>query len=507
MVTLEGLIVAQTTIQLITAALQQVLTPVNIALIVATALVGIVLGALPGVGPALALALFFPFTFTMEPAVALMIMGVLYGATTYGGSIPAILLNIPGTPGSAATLLDGYPMTEDGRGAQALGLSAASSFLGALVGLALLSVFAPLMAQIALVLGPPEYFMLAVLGMSVVSVVARGSLLKSIASMSLGVFFATVGTDPIRAEPRFAFGTMYLQNGVNLVVLLVGLFAVSQAIELALSGEVERAERPPVSQSDVVQGVREFVTRKSNALRSSLVGTLVGSIPGMGIATANFLSYLLAVTVSNDPESFGQGNPDGVVAGEASNNASAMGALIPAMALGIPGGAAAAVFIGVMLTFGITPGPTVFESELPYVVFISILIGSVVFFVGGVLGGKYFAKVTRLRTDVTIAGVLTFALVGSLAARNNVLDVAAAAFFGVLGFVLSQRNYSLVAFILGFILAPIAERGFQRALIISQGEYSIFLRSSISFVLLITSIALFSLPFVVRRYRSADQDV
>lgn len=496
----------QVTGDLIFEAFRVVFSPRNLGIITAVAIIGVVLGALPGVGPALAMALFFPFTFAMEPEIALMVMAVLYGSTTYGGSIPAILLNIPGTPGSTATLLDGYPMTQQGRGAEALGLSAAASVVGALFGLALLAVFAPLMAQVALILGPPEYFMIAVFGMSVVSVVARGSLLKSMAAMSLGVFFATVGTDPIRAVPRFTFGTTYLESGVSLVVLLVGLFAVSQAIELAVGGGASAPDdQPKITQSVVFSGARSIVASKWNVLRSSLLGTVVGSIPGMGITSANFLAYLLAATTSEDPESFGSGNPEGVVAGEAANNSSAMGALIPAMALGIPGGAAAAIFIGVMLTYGITPGPTVFQSRLPYVVFASILLGSVAFFGVGVLGGQYFARVTRLPTHVTVSGVLVFALVGSFAARNNLLDVGAAVFFGVLGYVLVQRGYSLVAFILGFILAPIAERGFQRALIISNGDYGVFLASPISLALLAGSVGLFFLPFALRRRRGIGE--
>lgn len=485
-------------------SLSTVLTPRNLIIIFAVALIGVILGALPGVGPALALALFFPFTFTLDAETALLIMAVLYGATTYGGSIPAILLNIPGTPGSVATLLDGYPMTKNGKGAEALGYSVASSAFGAIIGLIFLILFAPLIARVALILGPPEYFMLAVFGMSIVSVAARGSIFKSVAAMSLGVFFASIGTDPTLGTSRFTSGTMYLQAGVDLVVLLVGLFAVSQAIDLVTEDETEKSEqkRPPIAFSNVFTGMKSLKTSKFNAFRSSILGTGLGAIPGMGIAAANFLAYILAATTSKNPESFGTGNPDGVVAGEASNNGAAMGALIPAMSLGIPGGAAAAVFIGVMVTFGITPGPAVFDSRLPYVVFASILIGSIAFLIIGLFGGKYFAKVTRLSTNVTVAGVLVFALVGSFATRNNILDVGAAIFFGILGYLMMKRGYSLVAFILGFILAPIAEPGFQRALIISGGDYTIFLRSSVALLLLVLSILLFFLPFILNISKS-----
>jgi putative tricarboxylic transport membrane protein len=487
-------------------AFQFALTPTNLLLIVAIALIGVVLGALPGVGPALAMALFFPFTFALDAERALLIMAVLYGSTTYGGSIPAVLLNIPGTPGSTATLLDGYPMTERGRGAEALGLSATSSFVGAITGLLILALFAPVMAQVAFLLGPPEYFMLAVFGLSVVSAVSRGSLMKSVAALALGVLFASVGSDPIQVTPRFTFGMSYLDAGVDLVVLLVGLFAVSQAIEMMVEGSAATTghDGAVISQEEVLVGVKRLTSSKWNLARSSVLGTVIGAIPGIGITSANFLAYLLALTTSDRPETFGEGNPEGVIAGEASNNGSAMGALIPAMALGIPGGAAAAIFIGVMLTYGITPGPTVFQGELPYIVFVSIFLGSIVFALGGIFAGQYFARVTRLPIDVAVTGILTFALVGSFAARNNVLDVGAALFFGLLGFAMSRRNYSLISFILGFILAPIAERGFRRSLIISNGDYSVFVESLISIALLAGSVILFILPFIVRRYRAAD---
>jgi putative tricarboxylic transport membrane protein len=483
--------------QYIQEALATVLTPELLVLVVVVSLIGILLGATPGIGPTLALVLFFPFTFVLEAEVGLSLMAVLYGSTTFGGSVSAILVNIPGTPGSAATLLDGYPLTKQGKAALALGAATLSSFIGAVIGLIFLALFAPLLADFSLAFGPADFFMLAVFGLSIISAVTRGSLLKSLVAVSLGVLFASVGTDPIRASPRYVFDTFYLQGGVDLVVLLVGLFAVSQAIEMTLS--TDSTAQMAISDTSVWHGVREAVNDWTGMLRGGLIGTIVGSIPGVGISAANFLSYLVAVRFSKSPETFGTGNPKGVVAAESANNGSAMGALVPAMALAIPGGASAAVFIGVMVTYGISPGPQAFEAtSLPYVIYISILLGNLVFLAGGLLGGKYFARVNELSDDVLLAAIISFALMGAYAVRTNILDVVVAVLIGLFAFGLERRGYSLVAFIMGFILAPIAERGFQRALLISGGDYGIFVESPISAILLILSLVMFLSPIALR---------
>jgi putative tricarboxylic transport membrane protein len=252
-------------------ALSTVLTPELLVLIVVVSVVGILLGATPGIGPTLALVLFFPFTFVLEAEVGLSLMAVLYGSTTFGGSVSAILVNIPGTPGSAATLLDGYPLTKQGKASLALGAATLSSFVGAVVGLLFLAMFAPVLADFSLAFGPADFFMLAVFGLSIISAVTRGSLLKSLVAVSLGVLFASVGTDPIRASPRYVFDTFYLQGGIDLVVLLVGLFAVSQAIDMTLS--TGSATRLAVSETSVWQGVREAVDDWTGMLRGGLIGT------------------------------------------------------------------------------------------------------------------------------------------------------------------------------------------------------------------------------------------
>ncbi|MEE8587068.1 MAG: tripartite tricarboxylate transporter permease, partial [Acidobacteriota bacterium] len=325
------------------------------ALTLAGVLIGVILGALPGVGPAVAVAVLAPLTFHWNSGDALVFLGVLYPSTVYGGSISAILFNIPGHGGSAATVLDGFAMCEKGHGAQALGLSAASSFVGGLVGVTALILFSPLLAQFGLRFGPAENFILGILGLSVIAVVIRTSTVKGLISALLGILASAIGYDVVTGEIRFTFGLLYLQDGIPFVQALIGLFAISQAINLSVSGQpIARKAR---LQGHIVEGALRVLQFPAVLLRSSLIGTVIGALPGAGMVTASFLSYAETMRVSKHPEEFGKGKPEGIVAAEAANNSAIVAALIPTITLGIPGGAGVAVFLGVMTMHGITPGP------------------------------------------------------------------------------------------------------------------------------------------------------
>jgi putative tricarboxylic transport membrane protein len=392
-------------------------------------------------------------------------------------------------------------MTQQGRAAEALGLSVVSSWIGGAVGVIALLLFAPSLADLSLILGPPELFLLAVFGLSTVAAVTRGNILKSLAAVALGVFIASIGTDPILAQPRFTFGFQYLQGGINIVVLLVGLFAISQVIKLAVE-QIQIDSGNAEVQGSVMSGALTALKSPINNIRSSIIGTAVGAVPGAGLPAANFLAYLVSVMSSSKPEAYGQGEPNGVIAGEAANNGSAMGSLIPAMALSIPGGPASAVFIGVMLSYGITPGPSAFEGTLPYVVFVSIILGQIVFLFIGLFAADKISKLIQLPRNVLITGITVFALVGSFAVRNNILDIGVAILFGVLGYAMERRDYSIIAFILAVILAPIAEKGYQRSMIIGDGDWGIFVSSPIAIGLVVASVAVFLTPVVFRVYRN-----
>ena len=329
-------------------------------LTVSGVLIGMLLGALPGVGPAVAVAILIPLTFHWDAADALIFLGVLYPATVYGGSISAILFNVPGHGGSAATVLDGYPLCQQGKGAEALGLSAAASFVGGLFGVTALILFSPILAGFGLRFGPAENFILGILGLSIIAVVIRTSTLKGLISALLGLLISTIGYDLVTGEIRYTFGTLYLQDGVPFVQALIGLFAISQAIRLSISGRAIASQAR--FQGHLVEGSLRVLKYPVTLIRSSVIGTVIGALPGAGMVTASFVSYGEAVRASKDPERFGKGEPEGVIAAEAANNASILAALIPTITLGIPGGAGVAVFMGAMILHGITPGPMAFTQ-------------------------------------------------------------------------------------------------------------------------------------------------
>lgn len=488
----EGIVLQASTGELVREAINYTLSPEILLLVVLCTAIGIVLGATPGIGPTLTLALAFPFTFGIDPALGLLVMAVFYGATIYGGSVSAILVNVPGTPGSAATLLDGYPMTQRGEGTRALGIATVASFIGGLIGLAVLILFGPQLAKLALLLGSPEVFMMALLGLTVVAVVSRGPLMKSLASVSIGVFLASIGQDPISGTYRYTADTLYLKGGIPIIVVVVGLFAIGQVIELAY-GTVSPKKVDDFG-SGTFQGAKETLRRKWTMLRSALIGISIGSIPGVGATSSNFFAYLITLKRSDDAEEFGTGKPEGVIAAEAANNASAMGSLIPTLAFGIPGSAATAIFLGYMISAGISPGYQVFTSSLPYVVFLGILLGNLAFLALGLALAKYFVRVSMLPTSVLIAAITVVSLVGTYSVRNNMLDIGVAILIGILAFALRQNGFSLVALILAYILVPIAERNFRRSLLIAGGDYTIFVSRSISLALLIAALLLLFSP-------------
>ncbi|WP_205522425.1 tripartite tricarboxylate transporter permease [Natrinema versiforme] len=467
--------------------------PENLALILLITIIGIILGAIPGVGQTLALALFFPFTLTMGSERALMLLAVLYGATTYGGAISAILIRVPGSSTSMASILDGYPMTQNGESARAIGISTVASFIGAIVGLIVLMLVSPSLARFAATLASHEIFWLTVIGFATVSSIVQGSIMKSIVGLSLGVVFATVGPDPILAVPRFTFDTYYLQGGINLIVLFVGIFSIPQAIDLvnqsAISDESEMS-------GQLRTGISEVLSKPIKTLRGGLIGTLVGAVPGVGGTAANFLSYLTAMKTSKNSDKFGEGAPEGLIASESANNGAAMGTLVPAISLAIPGSATAAIFIGAMIAHGITPGIQAFEGSLPYIIYMSIFLGAVLFLVLGLFGGPYFAKVAKLPNDAMIVGIIVFSLAGSFAVRNNFLDIMLAISIGFIGYLMMENGYSVVTFVIGYVLSPISEGAILRALRSSGGDFTVLWSTPTSIILIILSVVILLAPFI-----------
>jgi putative tricarboxylic transport membrane protein len=465
------------------------------------AVIGIGLGVLPGVGSAVGVALLTPFTLHWEAPHALAFLGVLYPSIIYGGSITAILFNIPGHGGSAATMLDGFPLTRQGRAPLALGIGAAASFLGGLAGLAALMLFSPPLARLGVSFGPAEIFLIALMGLTLVATVIRGSTVKGLISALVGLLLSTVGVNVVTGEARFTFGLLYLEDGIPFVQAVIGLFAVSQMIEMATLRQ--RAVRPQRLEGSLFEGALLTLRRPRTLLRSSLIGTVVGVLPGVGIVAASFLAYSDAVRASGHPERFGKGEPDGVIAPEAANSACIIGDLIPTITLGIPGGAAMAVFLGAMTMHGVRPGSLNAAQNDPAISALcaGLLIALLVILVLGMTVAPLVARIAETPRQILAPAMLLVSLAGSYILRHMPADVVLTAGFGLLGYLMKRNGFSPVPMVLGLVLGPLAEQGFQRALLISDGGYGIFFHSTAAKVLWVLLVGAAILPRLLRRPR------
>lgn len=493
------------TIQAMFEAATLIGDPVTLGFIVLGTLIGLVFGALPGLGGTVALALLIPITFGMEAQNAIVLFGAALGGVAFGGSISAILINVPGTGPNAATLLDGYPMSQQGRAGEALGVSATASALGAIFGLVILILLIPVAQQIILAFGTPEFFWLAVFGLTIIAVATEGSLLKGLASGGFGLMIALIGYSNTTGDVRYGLGTQYLFDGIDLVVALIGLFAIAEVINLVRKGGTIAEDSEGVtSRSDVFKGAVEVLKRPSLFLRSAATGTLIGMVPGAGGTVANFISYMQAMQTSDDPQSFGSGNLEGVLASEAANDAKDGGALLPAVVFGIPGSAGMAVLLGGLILHGLNPGREMLGQNLPllFVLILSLLISNLLTSLIGISTANQLAKLTRVRGDLLVAPILAICVVGAFALRSHMLDVVVAVVFGLIGYAMIVYDYSRIAVVIALILGPLAERSFLQSLMISDSGLLIFVSRPISLVLVVLTVLSLSLPAI--RSKLAD---
>lgn len=433
--------------------------------------VGVVIGALPGVGPLLGVVMAIPFTFYMDPISSMALLMGIYQGGSYGGALAATIIGIPGTPMAAATLLDAHPMALSGRASEAVTLSTIGSSLGGVISGLMLIAIAPELASIALKFGPAETAAFALLGLTTLGALSGDSALKGWMMGFFGLFIATVGLDPVTGVSRYTYGSVYFDGGITLIPLLVGLFSISEVLM-----QVER----PIRARDATSGVtasaaafRSLAVRPFNYLRSSLMGVFIGILPGIGGVTASFLSYRAAMLFrkDGDPE-FGNGNPDGVVASETANSAVTGGALIPMMALSIPGDPIVAVLMGGLILQGIHPGPMMF-IEHPTVIqgiFAVFLLGALLLLPVGLVFIRGIVGLLRLPQWSIMSGVLMISLVGTYAVSRQILDLGVLIVFGVVGYLLRKARFPLAPIVVGFVLGPIFETNFRRASLISQGD-------------------------------------
>jgi putative tricarboxylic transport membrane protein len=467
------------------------LDPITLFTILIGVAAGISIGAMPGLTSTMGIALLMPLTFAMEAHVGLMLLIGEFVGAIYGGSITAILINTPGTPSAAATVLDGYQFTKRGEPGRALGISTVSSFCGGIISGFMLIFIAPVLANIALKFSAPETFALAFFGISIISSISGASLLKGLLSGTMGLILSLVGMDNITGFTRFAFGSTFLMGGISFIPVMVGLFAMSQCFlsieELGLKNELLQKIK------SALPARQDLKTIWATVLRGGITGTFIGAIPGAGGDISAFVSYDMERRVSKHPELFGTGIPEGIAAPESSNNGTTGGALIPLLTLGIPGDANTAVMLGALMIHNLTPGPMLFVEKAPVVntLFLGFMLANIFMLVLGLLGIRLFVKIVQIPRRILVPIIIVLCVIGSFAINNNYLDVIVMLVAGLAGYGLLKGGFPLSPIVLALILGPMAEGNLRRSLVMSQGNPMIFLERPIAAAFIV--VAVFSL--------------
>jgi putative tricarboxylic transport membrane protein len=470
---------------------QLVLTPLAIGLTLAGVLFGLLVGALPGLGPLMGIILLLPVAIGLPPVAAMGFLIAIFVGGSCGGAISAILLRIPGTPLAAATLLDGYPLAQKGRAADAVGIAISASALGGLFGGVVLILFAPMLAQFAGRFAPPEYTALAITGLVAIAVISDGSLLKGLVAGCFGLLLATIGTDEFSTGYRFTFGSYHMLSGFHIVAVVVGLFAISEmAFQVMGKDLLDKPEIAIIRPGFATVAIT--LRHWKNLLRSSAIGAFIGSLPGAGGDISSFTAYAAAKAAAHPDEKYGEGAEGGVVATESANNATVGGTLVPSLALGIPGDASSAVLIGALLILGFFPGPTLFEQQPGIVggIYLVYLTSNVFLLFLGILVTPIFVYVLRIRKVYLIPTILLLCAVGTFALQASVFDLWVMLGFGLVGILFRAAGYPLAPVIIGLILGPLLENNLRRSLLISHDGYWIFLERPVSAALLAVDVLL-----------------
>lgn len=475
----------------IISALLEILSPQYLLLMIAGTAGGIMIGAMPGLTSVMGVTLLLPFTYGMDPAAGIaMLLSISFGAI-YGGSITAILIGTPGTPASAATMIEGRRFAARGEGGRAIGLSTFASWCGGTISALVLIFIAPQLAKVALSFGPPEYCCLAVFGLTIIASISGKNVLKGIIAGLIGLLLSTIGLDPLTGFSRYSFGVVNLYSGLQVVPLMIGLFAISQVFMNLKTG---------VEQNQVTQKVTRVLPTKEDLKQSlpvsimcGFIGTFIGIIPAAGADIAAFVSYDVAKKRSRHPELFGTGCVEGIAAPEAGNNGDTSGALVPMLTLGVPGDATAAVLIGALTLQGLQPGPMLFKEHMDVVnrIFASTLVANLLMLILGLLGIRLFVKVIQIKPYILTPIIFVLCMLGSYALRNNLFDVGAMLLTALVGYFFLKLEIPIAPIVLALILGPMAESNLRRSLLISNGSFSIFVTRPISvFFLLLALVSL-----------------
>lgn len=492
------------------AGLTTLTDPTLVFLLLCATLGGVVIGALPGLNATTGAALLLPFTLTMDPVPAIALLTAIYCSATFAGAITAILINTPGTSASATTCLDGYPMAQRGEAGRALGLAVVSSTVGGVFSVLVLMACAPILARAAYNFAPPEYFALTLFGLSMLISVGGGSAIKNLISGAFGILLATVGTDLLTSVKRFTFESPHLYDGIGFVPVMIGVFGISELIAQA-SRLNEKRER--VTMDAIKLPSKEDYRRVwKTILRSSGIGTFIGVLPAEGATVASMIGYNEAKRWSKKPEEFGKGSPEGIAGSEAANNSATGGAMVPTLALGIPGSPTAAVILAGLLVHGLRPGPTMFtdQAEFAYAIFWSMLFVNLLFLLVGLYGARAFARVTLIPVTVLWPCVFVFSIVGAYALDQSMFDVWIAIAAGILGYFMRMYGFSVVPLAIGLILGGMLEQRLGQSMVMLDEKWWLMLSRPISlFFFILTVLALFGRPVfqLINRTKATDRGV
>ncbi|MGM0420474.1 MAG: tripartite tricarboxylate transporter permease [Bacillota bacterium] len=489
-------------LEILSSALFFIFTPTTLLLITAGVFVGITAGALPGIGPPVAIAVLIPFTYVLSPNQAFALLVSVYSGGMYGGAVAAILLNAPGTGASAATTLDGYPMARNGQAQTALTIAAFASGIGGVISGSVLLFGIPLLKEFVLIFGTPEFFLLGILGIALIAVVSKESLIKGLIVGSFGLLITTVGMAPMDGQIRFTFGFYGLYGGIGFLPAIIGLFAVAEMMKLAGEEALGISKDMKLSGS-IIEGVRIVLRNKFLTLRSAVIGLLVGTVPGAGGTTASFIVYSHLKSTAADSDSYGKGNPKGLIATESANNGVIGGALVPTLLFGIPGSSTAAVLLGGLLLHGVRPGLSLFTGDgikIVYIIALTIIVGHILNFFLAIMSSGFFSKATTIRKEILIPIVLVVSSIGIYVLNGDFLDLILITFFGFIGYLMVYSKFPVIPLILAVILGGMIEGDLYRSLRIGGGSLAFLFSRPVSLILILFIISLLFSPWLKKLY-------
>lgn len=476
-------------------------SPMNLLFCFIGTITGVLIGILPGLGPSAGIAILLPITYGLTPTTGIILLAGIYYGSMYGGSITSILLGVPGDPSSVMTTVDGYPLAQQGRAGAAMGMSTLGSFIGGTISVIIITFLAPALAKIALSFGPPEYFALMVLGLTAVAGLSTDSALKAFMSALIGLFISIVGLDLVTGLPRFTFGVMELFDGIDFVIVALGLFGISEIL-LSLDEETAdiQVDKEELKLHRLLPNLQDWIVSKWHILQATVVGFIIGMLPGAGATVATFISYGIAKKTAK-PERralMGKGAIEGVAAPETANNAASVGAFVPLLTLGVPGSASTAIMMGALMMFGLRPGPQLFEKNPDFVwgLIGSMYIGNILIVLTVLLAIPLFVKMLRVPVGLLNAIVMAFIVLGAFSINNSIFDVGMTLFFGFLGYIMKKMNYPIPPLVLALVLGNMLETALRQSLIISNGSVTVFFTRPISAVLMVIALITIVWPLI-----------